>query len=304
MIIVPALTAAFIYNPVAGTLRRDPARVTQAIAVLRANGYEVRDMPTTGPQVAGEFARRAVAEGVDLVVSCGGDGTINETASGMIGTRIPFLPLPGGTANVLCMETGLGRDMVRVAERIKELVPRRIAAGRYGERHFLLMAGIGLDAHIVEHLDTESKKRWGKLAYWGAGFKAILRWLPEFDVRVNGRTHRVSMALVTRVRNYGGDLEIARGVRLSDNDFEVVLLRGRAAMRYGLYFAGILTDTLRHMPGVDIVRACDVEIGSSLQAPVFAQLDGEAVGRIPGRITIVPDALTMLLPPGYGKWTT
>ena len=261
-------------------------------------------MPTTGPQVAGQFARQAVDQGVDLVVSCGGDGTINETAAGMIGSPTPFLALPGGTANVLCMETGLGRDMVRAAERVGELVPRRIAVGRYGDRPFLLMAGIGLDAHIVEHLDPASKKRWGKLAYWAAGFKAILRWLPEFDVRVNGQTHRVSMALVTRVRNYGGDLEIARRVRLADDDFDVILLRGRAALRYGLYFAGILTNTLRYMPGVEILRATQVEAASSPHAPVYAQLDGEAAGRMPCRIEIMPGALTILLPREYGTWIT
>lgn len=304
MTIVPALTAAFIYNPVAGTLRRDPARVTQAIAVLRANGYAVRDMPTTGPHMAGGLARQAVADGVDLVVSCGGDGTINETAAGMIGSTTPFLPMPGGTANVLCMETGLGRDMVRVAERVRELKPRRIAVGTYNQRHFLLMAGIGLDAHIVEHLDPVSKKRWGKLSYWTAGFKAILRWLPEFDVRVNGRTHRVSMALVTRVRNYGGDLEIARRVRLSDDDFDVVLLRGRAAVRYGIYFFGILTNTLGLMPGAQVIRASDLEIVESPQVPIYAQLDGEAVGRVPAKISLVTNALTILLPPEYGTWTT
>jgi diacylglycerol kinase (ATP) len=299
------LTAAFIYNPVAGTLRRHPQRVPNAIAALRAHGYDVRQMPTTGPQVAGEFASRAVSEGVDLVVGCGGDGTLNETAAGLIGTRTPFLPLPGGTANVLCMETGLGRDLVKAAARVPELVPRRIAVGRYQERCFLLMAGIGLDAHIVEHLDPSTKKRLGKLAYWLAGFQAILRWLPEFDVIANGETHRVSMALVTRVRNYGGDLEIARRVRLSDDDFDLVLLKGRAALRYGLYFAGILTNTLGLMPGARVVRARDVQVGAPLHAPIFGQLDGESVGPVPARITIVPDALTILLPKEYGgPWKT
>jgi diacylglycerol kinase (ATP) len=296
------LTAAFIYNPTAGTLRRNPERVARAVAALRAQEYDVREMPTTGPLVAGDFARRAAAEGVDLVVGCGGDGTLNETASGLIGTRTAFLPLPGGTANVLCMETGLGRDLVKVAEQARTLVPRRIAVGRYGERCFLLMAGLGLDAHIVEHLDPESKKRLGKLAYWKAGFEAVLRWLPEFDVLVNGEAHLVSMALVTRVRNYGGDLEIARRVRLSDDDFDVVLLRGRAAFRYALYLVGILTNTLESMPGAKVVRASEVRVAESPHAPVYAQVDGEAAGRVPASIAIVPDALTILLPAGYGLW--
>ena len=260
-------------------------------------------MPTTGPHMAGELAHRAAADGVDVVAVCGGDGTFHEAAAGLIGTQTPFLAIPGGTANVLCRETGLGRDAVKAAARAKDLVPRRIAVGRYDGRYFLLMAGIGLDAHIVENLDPASKNRLGKLAYWKAGFQAMLRWLPEFDVHLNGQTHRVSMALVTRVRNYGGDLQIARQVRLSEDDFEVILLQGRAALRYGLYFTGILTNSLKHMPGVTIVRTREVQIGQTPHAPVFAQLDGEAAGRVPAKITIVPDALTILLPKEYGQWT-
>jgi len=303
MTIVPALTAAFIYNPVAGTIRRDPARIRRALAALEACGYDVREMPTTGPGVAADLARTALATRVELVVGCGGDGTLNEIASGMIGSRVPFLPLPGGTANVLCMETGLGRDMERVASMVGMLQPRRIAVGDFNGRHFLLMCGVGLDAQIVENLDPASKKKLGKLAYWLAGFQAILRWLPEFPVRVNGQEHQVSMALITRVRNYGGDLEVARSVRLSSADFEVVLLRGRAAVWYGLYLLGILTNTLKRLPGVTVVRAAAVEVGASGHGAVFAQLDGEAAGRVPARVSIVPDALTVLLPAEYGEWT-
>lgn len=279
--------------------------MARAVAALRAQGFALREMPTTGPGVAGEIAAQAAAEGVDLVIGCGGDGTLNETASGLIGTSVPFLPLPGGTANVLCMETGIGRDLLPAAARARTLVPRRIAVGRYQERCFLLMAGAGLDAHIVEHLDPASKKRLGKLAYWKAGFQAVMRWLPEFDVLIDGREHRVSMALVTRVRNYGGDLEIARRVRLSDDDFDVVLLQGRAAVRYLLYLTGIVTNSLASMPGAKIVRAREVQIADSPHAPIYAQLDGEAAGRVPARISLVPDALTLMLPPEYGgPWRT
>jgi diacylglycerol kinase family enzyme len=278
-------------------------RVQRAVEALRACGYGVREMPTTGPHMAADLAREAVADGVDLVAGCGGDGTLNEIVAGLIGTKTPFLALPGGTANVLCMETGLGRDVERVAAMARSLVPRRIAVGCCNGRHFLLMCGTGLDAQIVQNLDPATKKKLGKLAYWLAGFRAILRWLPEFDVRVNGDAYRASMALITRVRNYGGDLEIARSVRLSDEDFEVLMFGGRAAVWYGLYLAGILTNTLRLLPGVTIARARSVEVGDSLHAPVFVQLDGEAAGRAPARVSIVPDALTILLPEAYGKWT-
>jgi diacylglycerol kinase family enzyme len=166
------------------------------------------------------------------------------------------------------------------------------------------MAGCGLDAHIVEHLNPALKNRFGKLAYWLAGFHSIMRWLPEFTVRVDGVEQRASFALISRVRNYGGDLEIARSIRLSDGDFEIVLFRGRVAARYALYLAGTLTNTLRHMPGASLLRGRVVEVDDSPQAPIFAQVDGEAAGSVPVRCVTVPDALTILLPEGYGRWTT
>lgn len=299
------LTSALIYNPVAGTLRRDPVRLERTLAALRATGLTVTEVPTTGPDTAGALARQ---RGEDLVIGLGGDGTLHEIAAGLVGTRTPFLPLPGGTANVVCMETGIGRHPEKAAAAWRSYARRRIAVGKYQNeattRHFLAMAGCGLDAHIVEHLNPALKKRFGKLAYWLAGFQSIMRWLPEFPVRVDGREYVASLALVTRVRNYGGDLEIARSVRLSDEDFEIVLFRGRAAARYALYLAGTLTNTLRLVPGATVLRGREVEIADSPHAPIYAQLDGEAGGRVPGRATIVPDALTILLPESYGQWTT
>src|SRR5437588_109291 len=78
--------------------------------------------------------------------------------------------------------------------------------------HFLLMAGIGLDAHIVHNLNLKLKARTGKFAYWVAGWNLFGRSLPEFYVRAAGQERKCSFALLSKVRNYGGDFEIARQV--------------------------------------------------------------------------------------------
>ena len=292
-----------IYNPQAGTLRRHPERLTRSLAVLRGHGWMLSERPTTGPNTAGSFAATAVAGGADLIIAAGGDGTINEVISGMAGCAVPLAALPGGTANVLCCELGLPSSMERVAERLPQFVPQRIPLGRLhsekGERHFALMAGVGLDAHIVEHMNAGLKKRLGKGAYWIEGFRSVLRRLPEFDVLVDGRPYRASFALVTRVRNYGGDLEIARRIRLTAPDFEIILFSGSLAPVYLKYFAGVALNRLPSLSGVHVLRGQTVEV-SRPDAPVFIQLDGEAAGPIPGRVSLVPDALTLLMPASYG----
>jgi YegS/Rv2252/BmrU family lipid kinase len=297
--------AVLIFNPAAGKMLRDPGRLRPVLEALRGQGHAVREMPTAGPNQAAGLARRAIEEGADLILAAGGDGTINEVVEGIVGSRVPLGALPGGTANVLCMELGGSPSMRETARQFSGYEPMRIAVGRFTNgsghsRHFLLMAGAGLDARIIHHLDAGVKRRFGKLAYWLGGFQAVTGVLPPLRVTVDGGgfEREVSFALVSRVRNYGGDLAIAPSIHLSEPEFEVVLFEGRSVARYVPYLAAILTRRLPGTAGVTIRRARCVEF-QALADPVLAQVDGEAMGEIPARVEIVPDALTLLAPRDY-----
>jgi diacylglycerol kinase family enzyme len=262
--------------------------------------------PTTGPGTAGAIARQHIGRGADLVIVAGGDGTINEAAEGMVRSGVPLAILPGGTANVLAQELKLGSSLERVAARLEECRPRRISVGHLTcdggrvSRHFLLMAGIGFDAYIVHRIDHSLKSRVGKLAYWVAGFKVLGGRLAEFQAEIGGETRPCSFALVSKVRNYGGDFEIARNVTLFDDQFEVVLFEGQPSARYAKYFTGIMLNRLSGMKGVTALRADCVTLSGPEDRRVYVQIDGEFAGRLPAEIRIVPDALTLLAPPGYG----
>lgn len=275
------------------------------MGILKKNGHAVTIAPTTGPGTAGAIAREHIAKGADLIVAAGGDGTINEVVEGMVHSRVPLAILPAGTANVLAMEMRLGGNLERAAERLQECQPRRIAAGRLiceggrVDRHFMLMAGIGLDAHIVYNVNAAIKARVGKLAYWLAGWSLLGRRLGQFTVEAAGKRRDCSFALVSKVRNYGGDFEIARSVTLMDDEFELVLLSGRNTLRYVKYFAGMLLNNLAGMKGATVLRASRVSISSPDDPAIYIQIDGEFAGRLPAEIRIVPDALTLLVPPAY-----
>jgi diacylglycerol kinase (ATP) len=261
---------------------------------------------TTGPCAAGAMAREHINRGADLIVAAGGDGTINEVAEGMLHSQATLGILPGGTANVLAMEMKLGGHLAHAAARLGECRPHRVSMGHIicdggrVSRHFLLMAGIGLDAHIVRHLNAALKARTGKFAYWVAGWSLFGRRLAEFQVRAAGQERKCSFALLTKVRNYGGDFEIARQVTLFDDQFEVVLLEGPSSLRYVKYLAGMALNRLSGMKGVSVLRADHVEISSADERRVYVQIDGEFSGELPAAIRIVPNALTLLVPPGYG----
>lgn len=277
-------------------------------------------MPTTGPGTAGGIAREAVERGADLVLVAGGDGTINEVVNGMVHSQVPLGILPGGTANVLATELGIGKTMEKAAEALAGCVEERVALGLLSEnsdpsRYFLLMAGAGLDAHIVYDLNLGLKDRLGKVAYWITGLRKLGQRLPEFTAEVEGRVFRTGFALVGRVRNYGGDLEIAPTISLFEDEFEVVLFEGDNSFRYLKYMLGAATRQLQGMRGVTILRAQNVVLSAPADPRIHIQVDGEYAGRLPARIEIVPGALTLLMPPTFrasrmrgagqrSEWTT
>jgi len=256
--------------------------------------------------MAGELGREAVDRGFDLLLAAGGDGTVNEILNGIVGSRIVFGQLPAGTANVLAMEVGLSGRPDRAATELLDAVPVRIGVGAVDEqgqprRHFLLMAGVGLDARIVRELDLDLKKRVGKLAYWHAGVRQLGRHKGRFRVVVDGVERIASFALLTRVRNYGGDFEIARNVRLTDPDFEIVIFERHGWQDYLRFFGGVVLNRLVRERGVSIVRCDRATLSPVSDTPVHVQVDGEAIGVLPATISVVPDALTLLLPRRYAE---
>ena len=261
-------------------------------------------MPTKAAGSATWQVRECLGDGADLVIACGGDGTINEIANGMIGSSVPLGILPAGTANVLAMEIGIGKSMTVAAQRIGSLVAKRISVGRVTQsgaapRHFVLMMGGGLDARVVADVKPGIKKKLGKLAYWIAGLAQAGRKLEECVVGTPDGTHTASFILISRVRNYGGDLEIAHNVSLLDDDFEVVLFKGTNSLKYMMYFTGVLTGTESKLRGVEVLRAKCLDLTPANGMQVLIQADGELVGPVPARVEIVPQSLTLLLPESY-----
>jgi YegS/Rv2252/BmrU family lipid kinase len=296
-----------VYNPFAGGLRGTKhVRLDDAVKVFLRAGHRVELFATPGPNKAGELARLAIEQGCDLILAAGGDGTINEAVNGMAGSRVAFGALPAGTANVLANEVGLSNRPDRAAAQLLEAVPTRIALGAvdrpdFPRRHFVLMAGVGLDARIVYDLDLKLKSRLGKLAYWHGGFRQLGRPVPRFSIEVEGKRHSASFALITRVRNYGGDFQIARRIKLTEEDFEIVIFENHAWHDYLRFFGAVVAGRLYQTPGVSVYRSAEAILREGENERIYIQTDGEAIGALPAHITTIPDALTLLIPKRYAQ---
>lgn len=246
-----------------------------------------------------------MALGADLLLVLGGDGTVNEAVNGLAGSGVPLGIIPAGTANVLSMELGLGSRIGRALEGLAQCSARRVALGHLipadgSSRYFVCMAGMGLDAKIVRQVNRALKDRTGKLAYWTAGLAQIPKRLEQIEIRVHTadgpKLFRCGFVLASRVRNYGGNLEIASGASLVRDDFEMVVFEGANPLRYAWYMLGVGVRRVQRMQGVQTIAARCIEVLTS----AHLQIDGEYAGRQPARLETVPAALNLLTPPNYG----
>ena len=291
--------AVLIYNPVAGRKKRQrPHQIQAAKDELTRSGIAATIVATTCSGDGSRLAREAIQAGAELIVVCGGDGTINDVAGGMVNSPVPLAVLPGGTANVLARELGLPLDIAAAARMISGSVPRRIALGRAGDHHFLMMAGVGFDAQVIHGVNSRVKKSFGMAAYIIEALRQLMfEPLTPFIVTSGTRRHQVTFACISRCRYYGPLLMIPEADLFSD-DFYVYCFHSQSRLRYLLYAVAVLAG----QPGLlyDFsrfpARRIYCEPVRSNRRDVYIQVDGELSGHLPCSIEIVPDALTLMVP--------
>jgi YegS/Rv2252/BmrU family lipid kinase len=318
--------AIILYNPLSGRRRqRRLADVEAVMAVLRGAGVQVSAEPTRASSDDQPQTSRAIADGCDTVFACGGDGTIHDVLQGLVGREAALGIIPLGTANALAHDLGLPLSPVAAVQASLAATPRRIAVGRVayqkfsggsGSRYFTVAAGVGADAHLFYKLNPLIKNRFGMAAYYA---KATLLWLTleleKFAVQaseeVGERVRRVevSQLLAVRIREFGGMLrELAPGASLERNDVRLVLFQTRSRLAYLRYILRGLFGTEWSVNGVELLHSASVKCcplpapgDSPINSRIFVEADGELLGTLPADISIVPDALTLLVPSGYGS---
>jgi diacylglycerol kinase (ATP) len=294
-----------IYNPTAGTLRRNPAIVHRLVAALEAHHLTVTLAPTKRAYHATELALEAVRAQADCVLVCGGDGTINEAAQALVGTETALAIWPGGTANVLAKELHLPSDPAALAALIAQQQVRAISVGKAiktggkqtgdWQRYFLVMAGIGLDATIVQSVDLQLKKRLGTGAYLAAGLGFLARLpLTPFSITFNGQRHASTFAVISNAANYAAMFSLTPDACLSNDCFKVCLFNSQSRLAYLGY--ALLSTAGRHIHTSGVTYEAAQFINANSNDAALVQLDGEVVGNLPMRFENVPHALLVVAP--------
>jgi diacylglycerol kinase family enzyme len=155
-----------ISNAQAGSVSRRTKEVI--IKALQAD-FKLDVADTEARNHASELAREAVDGGFDAVLAFGGDGTINETAQGLVGGDVALGVIPGGSTNVMARSLGVPRDPVEatafVGSHLRSGTKRRIGVGRMNRRYFLFSCGLGLDAEVVKRVEADPRDK-RKRAEW------------------------------------------------------------------------------------------------------------------------------------------
>jgi len=293
---------AVIFNPVAGARRR--AHFRAVIERLRAAGRDPVIAETSGPGDAGKLAAALRGEGVDRLLVAGGDGTINEAVNGLAGLAAPpeLAVLPLGTANVLAHEIGMAGDADAVAETALAGHARPITLGEVSGRRFLLMAGVGLDAHVVAGLDTGLKRRLGKGAYaWSFARRLFDFPFPGYRYRTAEGEGAADSLVLANARHYGGTHVLAPAAGLERDGLVLCAVNcdgpGSAVAAGVRVFSGAYGRREgKAAPFVD-----RVEIYGPEGDPVHA--DGDIVARLPVQVRALPAALRLVHPLASAKTT-
>lgn len=275
--------------------RRGP----QALGVvpqLAAGGIDVIVEQFTSPaEVSPEIVRRA--DGIDLVIVCGGDGTIAAAARGLLQAGLPMGLLPLGTANDLARTLGLPLDLSAAANVIVRGRTERIDMGEVNGHPFFNVASMGLSADLARSLTSESKRRWGRLAYGFSALRVLFAARP-FSARIINRQETVAVrslqVAVGNGRHYGGGSIVHEHASILDGHLDLYSLNPRAVWKLALQFGAFRSG--RHGLWAEVQTSRCVEFDVHTRTPRPINVDGDIVTETPAHFIVRPAAIEVFAP--------
>ncbi|MFN8533632.1 MAG: diacylglycerol kinase family protein [Dehalococcoidia bacterium] len=290
------MRCVLIVNPASGTARE--ADLPEVLAIFEETGWTIDLVRTAGPGDATRVAAEAVDAGFDLVLVCGGDGTVNEALQALVGSRTALGVLPAGTANLLAREMQLPLRAPAAARALVSGGMCEVDVGLAGgRRYFLLFAGIGFDAAVIHAVDSEWKRRVGPLSYVAASAQVV----PNFhgaraEIRLDGRRRRrhVLMAVVANTRLFAL-FPLTPRARANDGKLDVVVFHGVGFWTKVGHILAVLLGQHHDSPNVDQDLASQIDVRGPKPLPV--ELDGEPWGHTPMSFSVVPRSLRVWVPP-------
>ena len=284
---------ALLTNPTAGRGRGARHR-DAALTRLRESGFVVRNLQGRDADEAADLASACVADGVEALVVCGGDGLVHLGVQAVAGTGTPLGLIPSGTGNDVARYLGLPRtDPVAAADRIIASRLRTIDLARSGERWFVTVLAAGFDAIVNERANTMTWPR-GQMRYNLATLAELRTFRPiPYVLQLDDETmeHEAMLVAVGNGPSFGGGLRITEGALLADGLLDVVVItrmsKSKLVRSYPRLFTGRIDGVAEYVHR----RVRTVTVA----APgIVSYADGERFGPLPLTIECVPGALDVI----------
>lgn len=322
------MQAELIYNPTSGqvVVRQE---MNHVLDYLTDNGWSVTLRETGKPGDATELARDAVRSGAEVVIAAGGDGTINEVANGLVHSDTALGVLPVGTSNSWALQMGIPalnpmmpvRTSARIISGLEEKIAHPLPAnyfrkvimnaakvlvegktvtvdtGKISGRYFLMWAGIGLDAEIVESISAKGKRALGSWAFILPAVEISHR-SPGFDIhlKLDGtpvltKSHFI---VVSNIQLYGGVMRIGAKACVNDNKLDVCVFEGGGFFTFVQHAVKILSHRHLNDPKVKYYQCGEIEVETETPLPVH--VDGEIFTSTPITINVESSSLKTIVP--------
>lgn len=286
---------ALLTNPTSGKGR---GRRTAAIALprLREAGFEVRELEGADGAQALHLARQAVADGVESLVVCGGDGMTHIGVQAVAGTRTNLGIIPAGTGNDVARYFDIPRsDPQAAADVVIGSRVRTVDLARVGETYFAAVLAAGFDSKVNERANNMTWPR-GQMRYNVATLAELRVFEPlPYTLVLDGEERQLEamMVAVGNGPSFGGGLRITEGAVLDDGLLDVVVIRPMSKARLVRSYPRLFTGTISEIPEYEhhLVRSV------TLAAPgIVAYADGERLGALPLTVECAPASLRVLVP--------
>jgi YegS/Rv2252/BmrU family lipid kinase len=291
---VPPRRVVAVVNP---ATRVGVAAVRSALEQARPAGAWLRIVETTEPGAAVRAAREA-AEDADLVVAVGGDGTVADVASGLLGSGVLLGIVPAGSTNIVAQELGIPSGL-RAAARLLFARHRTVRrdVGLSGDRCFLHMAGAGFDAHLFDRADPGLKRKVGWLAYLPAAADALREPPVHFAIETDDRRLAVESPLVL-IANGGAVihplLRLNPAICPDDGWLDLLVFTATTPAAIARTVSEFATGRLAGSPDLIAVRTKTVRLATDPPVPV--QFDGDVIGVTPVSVDVAPLAIEFAVP--------
>lgn len=285
----------FIYNPKSGLTH--PEELVQRLIdfFFPVNLCYCEFVKTEGREHGLELSRDAVAKNFDIVVAVGGDGTVNEVASGLVNTNVVLGIIPIGSGNGLARALGIPLLLRRAFQLITRGQVRSIDVGEVEDHYFFATAGMGFDAVVGKRFD-ETKLR-GPAPYYFYGVQEFFRYRRQkYEIKFDNRIIK-KQALIVAVANtkqYGNNVMIAPSAEPDDGLLDLAIIDDVNLATTLYYLPTLFTGKIEKTPVYEIYRSIKFDIYRDSPAPYT--LDGEVYeGDHHISISLLPKALNVIV---------